>query len=1431
MTKKIFAMFLAVLMVVSMLPTTVFAANCPGKNSPKHSTSNCDYTVVKVTEPTCGTAGHTSYKCNVCGYTFAETTAPATGEHNWVAGEAKAPTCVKPGYEAGVKCADCGLDKPGKEIPKLDKDATSCEWEIVSGYDCDDKNGKIVRQCAYCGAVEEYTRKDLDDKDPRDHVIDWDYYVAISATEAAFFCKGAEETGCSHYVVADIKNAHDCAEYLFDVAAVPATCTTDGMKAYEQCRVCNTKYGYVKSIGRYSYLTDKNIEEEYVIKAGHTFAVDPTCADTLMQCTVCLKYVNPGVEHDIDWKNIPASDKQDPTCLKPGYMYDTCANCQVKELKILEALGHNEVTVSLPATCGTFAYTFTYCTHANCDAPALSDLAVSPATGLTETVYDEFGFAYDVRVKTLATTTNLSKGFLLGMVQEKLGQTLFFNGTTKQGYSYYMATTADAAEAVTLYVEKLENYRARYLMYFFDAEGVKTYIQIYKASNGYKNLGLTTETPSTYWQWNTDLNTLVTVVDGDVYFMGVENNETYNTFQALKYNSEQNDYEMMPYAYVAKTGVKLTSFTFDVKAGYNAEEHVYDVEPGSIVLPTCTKAGSYDMVCGYCFDTVTVELEAGCASNLYWARKFKMNSTCVEATEDDLTAAGIKNTAPSAAATCTEGAYQYYKCNKCEDVFKVTDPEHPALGHDMTVLHDDTDLLGHTKLSGYIGLDCAYCNYAIKYETISWENANKLYDTEAAAQADHNNALTFVQLSKNGNCSVTGIELWLCSECGKNVRVRQWQEIDGVKYPTGEHAGQRENHKDATCYEDGYHITYQCARCKAIIGNKGLKEKEILEALDHTYIEINLLGAAYLKALRLEEYEAAPCDKPNYNNVKYICVGCLAGGYKNTIGDGTELHRKDVLTDCKGSTIEVYSCHCGEVHIRSLGSYNHKYNVLPTVTAKDVEKNDKLTAADITYQAPTCYQYGWYKVKCEFCGDVKTLLIATAEHVNAAGEKFTDSCLDEVTDRHCVVCCEVFNHEAKGNKHDCYKTAKDSDGNVYYVCKTVYHECTFCHECDENCVIPTDGEGVCEKACDENCKKHCNGCLLFIEDGCMVGSFCHYELAESRGSTCVQDAHDLFVCADCGDEIMIGADVEITPAGTQIGEHTVYMYGHKPVSNSETLANYTYLDVRYQEVNVVEGEFVLNTYNILNTEFIEYVAPTFTEEGYAKFYCAYCKAVVEQKLPKLTGIGFELDVNNANGDTKYTYGSLVEVIVSINGNNVDVNSFSFAVNSDFQYVGYETLNGELFNITVTNAKYGLKTAIISGVAANTAAGKMQNIKINGKTELVKLFFRVDNIEATEGEFEFEIRTEKDEDDNVIQIDDVRQWVSGKTTKSVLSETILLSETIKVKLFNFGGSKYEVKAGDKIAQLVIVPCLLPELELADKLEETDRGNNGFGSTGR
>ena len=54
--------------------------------------------------------------------------------------------------------------------------------------------------------------------------------------------------------------------------------------------------------------------------------------------------------------------------------------------------------------------------------------------------------------------------------------------------------------------------------------------------------------------------------------------------------------------------------------------------------------------------------------------------------------------------------------------------------------------------------------------------------------------------------------------------------------------------------------------------------------------------------------------------------------------------------------------------------------------------------------------------------------------------------------------------------------------------------------------------------------------------------------------------------------------------------------------------------------------------------------------------------------------------------------------------------------------------------------------------------------------------------------------------------------------------------IQVKLFNNCGARFVVERGQKIAQLVLLPIITPELEVVDELAATERGDNGFGSTG-
>lgn len=55
-------------------------------------------------------------------------------------------------------------------------------------------------------------------------------------------------------------------------------------------------------------------------------------------------------------------------------------------------------------------------------------------------------------------------------------------------------------------------------------------------------------------------------------------------------------------------------------------------------------------------------------------------------------------------------------------------------------------------------------------------------------------------------------------------------------------------------------------------------------------------------------------------------------------------------------------------------------------------------------------------------------------------------------------------------------------------------------------------------------------------------------------------------------------------------------------------------------------------------------------------------------------------------------------------------------------------------------------------------------------------------------------------------------------------------SIQAVLFNHSHKYVQIKKGQKITQLVILPIITPELELVDNLEDTERGEGGFGSTG-
>jgi len=55
--------------------------------------------------------------------------------------------------------------------------------------------------------------------------------------------------------------------------------------------------------------------------------------------------------------------------------------------------------------------------------------------------------------------------------------------------------------------------------------------------------------------------------------------------------------------------------------------------------------------------------------------------------------------------------------------------------------------------------------------------------------------------------------------------------------------------------------------------------------------------------------------------------------------------------------------------------------------------------------------------------------------------------------------------------------------------------------------------------------------------------------------------------------------------------------------------------------------------------------------------------------------------------------------------------------------------------------------------------------------------------------------------------------------------------LKISCWNRGDEPYTIKIAEKVAQLVLVPILQAKLKIVENFTKTDRGDGGFGSTGR
>lgn len=392
MTKKILAMFLAVLMVVSIMSTSVLAEETPTEEEQKdfclvhegkaeeHTTENCTYTLVKEVEATCQSGGYKLLKCNVCNTEFLHKDATEQGEHVW--GEAH--ECER------RTCTLCGA------LEETARAEHTWVFDAEKSDPCGTEDGKRYFHCSVCGAEKD---------EPTADGHKWTWTPSKWNEDGSV----AEVTGkcayCDKEITADVMVGcvHETS-YTYNVSTivkvekVEPTCTTTGMKEYYTCTVCGGYFWgtivdpegeHPTTIYEQFFVVEGEEDPRVIGKLAHEAFLsheDLTCVDNgqplyCKHCGQICGQVNephktgdwvidteatcaaPGSQHrecelchEVEYQEIAQLEHEwddgittiKPTCTDDGLMTYTCRNCGTTKTEVIDALGHDW---DAPATC------------------------------------------------------------------------------------------------------------------------------------------------------------------------------------------------------------------------------------------------------------------------------------------------------------------------------------------------------------------------------------------------------------------------------------------------------------------------------------------------------------------------------------------------------------------------------------------------------------------------------------------------------------------------------------------------------------------------------------------------------------------------------------------------------------------------------------------------------------------------------------------------------------------------------------------------------------------------------------------------------------------------------------------------------------------------------------------------------------------------
>ena len=263
-----------------------------------------------VTAPTCTEAGYTTYTC-ACGATYVDDEVAALG-HTYTEEETKAATCEETG-EKTFTCA-CG-DTYTEEIAALGH--TEVIDEAVAS-DCENTGLTEGKHCDACGEV--LVAQQITDALGHD-------YESVVTTAPDCTEKGTRTYTCkndaTHTYTEEIA-ALGHTEVIDD--AVASTCTETGLTEGKHCDACG----------------EVLVAQEVADKLGHSYG---------------------------EWETVTAE-----TCTTDGSAKRECGRCDAFETKILEALGHDEISHEAKApTCEGIGWE-AYVTCSRCDYTTYSEL-------------------------------------------------------------------------------------------------------------------------------------------------------------------------------------------------------------------------------------------------------------------------------------------------------------------------------------------------------------------------------------------------------------------------------------------------------------------------------------------------------------------------------------------------------------------------------------------------------------------------------------------------------------------------------------------------------------------------------------------------------------------------------------------------------------------------------------------------------------------------------------------------------------------------------------------------------------------------------------------------------------------------------------------------------------------------------------------------